>query len=63
MMRVHFFFWTDSLVGKFSGLMDHEQQQADELVSKVGKVSFVSSSHSAAYVKIKVSDATTSATS
>ena len=58
MMQVHFFFWTDSLVGKFSGLMDHEQQQqADELVSKVGKVSFVSSSHSAAYVKIKVSDA------
>ena len=69
------FFWTDSLVvGKFLGLMEHDEQQRSWAhyseqarsrwvrVSKVGKVSFVSSSHSAAYVKIKVSDATTSAT-
>ena len=69
------FFWTDCLVvGKFLGLMEHDEQQRSWAyyseqarsrwvrVSKVGKVSFVSSSHSAAYVKIKVSDATTSAT-
>ena len=55
------FFWTDYLVvGKFLGLMEHDEQQRSWAyyseqarsrwvrVSKVGKVSFVSSSHSAA---------------